>query len=144
MLMSFGSEAPEWIAFRSSRVSSSSAVSNWEWTRRVVDIYSWRGERRAGPVWIGLVPRGRCYVRAGRAAEIEGVTLPQTRSVHGAELVLNGMGLRTHSVLQIHVYVAGLGSGRTRLFPRPRFYPRRHAGRFGREEGLIREQDRRH
>lgn len=44
----------------------------------------------------------------GRAAEIEGVTLPETRSVHGAELVLNGIGLRTHSVLQIHVYVAGL------------------------------------
>ena len=44
----------------------------------------------------------------GRAAEIEGVTLPETRSVHGAELILNGIGLRTHSVLQIHVYVAGL------------------------------------
>ena len=31
----------------------------------------------------------------GPAAEIEGVTLPETHSVHGTELVLNGIGLRT-------------------------------------------------
>jgi Chalcone isomerase-like len=48
------------------------------------------------------------HMLAAGAAEIEGVTMPDTRRVRGAELTLNGIGLRTYSLLQIHVYVAGL------------------------------------
>ncbi len=47
------------------------------------------------------------------AAQLAGVSLPN-REVLGAQtLVLNGIGLRTFSVLHVHVYVAGL------YLPRP-------------------------
>jgi hypothetical protein len=42
------------------------------------------------------------------AAEMEGVTLPDTREIAGAQMRLNGMGLRTYSILGIRIYVAGL------------------------------------
>jgi hypothetical protein len=49
------------------------------------------------PLWIGA-----------RAAEIDGVQLPNTLQADGKTLQLNGVGLRTYSILGIHIYVAGL------------------------------------
>jgi Chalcone isomerase-like len=43
-----------------------------------------------------------------RAAEIDGVQLPTTLQMDGKTLQLNGYGVRTYSVLGIHIYVAGL------------------------------------
>ncbi len=54
-------------------------------------------------VLLALVPVGSAL-----AAEIEGVTLPDTRTVDGSMLRLNGIGLRTWSILGIRIYVAGL------------------------------------
>lgn len=42
------------------------------------------------------------------AAELAGITLPDTRVVDGKPLLLNGIGLRTYSFLGIKIYVAGL------------------------------------
>src|SRR4051794_31856801 len=42
------------------------------------------------------------------AAELDGVVMPDTQDVAGHHLVLNGLGLRTYSILRVHVYVAGL------------------------------------
>jgi hypothetical protein len=42
------------------------------------------------------------------AAELDGVIMPDTQDVGGYHLVLNGLGLRTYSILRVHVYVAGL------------------------------------
>ncbi len=42
------------------------------------------------------------------AAELAGVTLPDTASVGTTKLVLNGIGLRTYSALGVHIYIAGL------------------------------------
>lgn len=42
------------------------------------------------------------------AAELDGVSMPDTRDVAGVHLVLNGMALRTYSFLRIHIYVVGL------------------------------------
>jgi hypothetical protein len=47
------------------------------------------------------------------AATLEGVTLPDTYSVDGQSLVLNGIGLRTLTVLAVRAYIAGL------YLPRP-------------------------
>lgn len=44
----------------------------------------------------------------GRAAQLEGVTLPDTQSVGRGELLLNGIALRTYSIFHIPIYVAGL------------------------------------
>jgi hypothetical protein len=43
-----------------------------------------------------------------RAARLAGVTLPDTATAGGTTLVLNGIGLRTYSVMEVHIYVAGL------------------------------------
>jgi hypothetical protein len=43
-----------------------------------------------------------------RAAELDGVQLPDRLEVDGRILQLNGYGLRTYSVLGIHIYVAAL------------------------------------
>jgi hypothetical protein len=43
-----------------------------------------------------------------RAAELGGIWMPNTQLVDGETLLLNGMGLRTYSILRIHIYVAGL------------------------------------
>jgi hypothetical protein len=45
---------------------------------------------------------------APRAAVLSGVTMPDSRVVDGTRLVLNGIGLRTYSILGIKIYVAGL------------------------------------
>jgi hypothetical protein len=44
------------------------------------------------PVWI-----------AARPAELDGVQLPDTLQVDGKTLHLNGYGLRTYSILGIHI-----------------------------------------
>ena len=44
----------------------------------------------------------------GRAASLAGVTLPDTYPVAGQALALNGIGLRTLTILRVKVYVAGL------------------------------------
>jgi Chalcone isomerase-like len=46
--------------------------------------------------------------RPVEAAQLAGVTLPDTATVGTTRLVLNGIGLRTYSVLAIHIYIAGL------------------------------------
>jgi hypothetical protein len=43
-----------------------------------------------------------------QAAELDTVQLPDTLRVDGKTLHLNGFGLRTYSVLSIHIYVVGL------------------------------------
>lgn len=43
-----------------------------------------------------------------RAAELAGVTMPDAEDAGGTHLVLNGVALRTYSILQFRVYVAGL------------------------------------
>jgi hypothetical protein len=45
---------------------------------------------------------------APRAAELNGIKLPDTRQVAEVTLVLNGLGLRTYSVFRVPIYVAGL------------------------------------
>ena len=63
-----------------------------------------------------LVARGRAALAAalllatpgpGRAAELEGVRLPDSMEVGGTRLQLNGIGLRTVTIFQVGVYVAG-------------------------------------
>ena len=49
------------------------------------------------PIWFGA-----------HAAELDGVQVPDTLRVDGKTLHLNGFGLRTYSVLGIHIYVASL------------------------------------
>lgn len=61
--------------------------------------------------WIAFILAiGLLVGRAGdvRAAQLEGVFLPDAREVAGAHLVLNGVALRTYSFLHIRIYVAGL------------------------------------
>ena len=43
-----------------------------------------------------------------QAATLDGYTLPDTYPVTGQSLVLNGMGIRTLTIFQVKVYVAGL------------------------------------
>lgn len=43
-----------------------------------------------------------------RAAGLAGVELPDTETVNGKRLVLNGMGLREATVLRVKAYVGGL------------------------------------
>lgn len=40
--------------------------------------------------------------------ELAGVTLPDTTTVNGSSLKLNGMGVRTKTMLKVKIYVAGL------------------------------------
>jgi hypothetical protein len=42
------------------------------------------------------------------AADLEGVSMPEARVVNGTQMRLNGIGLRTFSVLGVRIYVAGL------------------------------------
>jgi Chalcone isomerase-like len=44
----------------------------------------------------------------GHAAELSGVVMPETQVADGTQMRLNGIGLRTFSVLVISSYVAGL------------------------------------
>ena len=43
-----------------------------------------------------------------QAAELDGVSMPDAVQVAGGQMHLNGIGLRTYSVLGIRIYVAGL------------------------------------
>jgi hypothetical protein len=43
-----------------------------------------------------------------RAADLDGVVMPDTRVAGGTQMRLNGIGLRTFSIFHIPVYVAGL------------------------------------
>jgi hypothetical protein len=43
-----------------------------------------------------------------RAASLEGYSLPDTYSLPGQTLVLNGIGIRTLTIFRVKVYVAGL------------------------------------
>ena len=43
-----------------------------------------------------------------RAADLEGVSMPDALVVDGTQMRLNGIGLRTFSVLGVRIYVAGL------------------------------------
>lgn len=42
------------------------------------------------------------------AAALAGISMPDTRSVDGRQMQLNGIGLRTYSILGVKIYVAGL------------------------------------
>ena len=43
-----------------------------------------------------------------QAATLDGVTFPDIYPVNGQSLVLNGLGLRTLTILNVRVYAAGL------------------------------------
>ena len=45
---------------------------------------------------------------AARAADKEGVSMPEVRVTDGTAMRLNGIGLRTYSIIGIPIYVAGL------------------------------------
>ena len=47
-------------------------------------------------------------VSVAHAAELDGITMPDARMANGTQMRLNGIGLRTYSLLGIRVYVAGL------------------------------------
>ncbi len=49
-----------------------------------------------------------CVAGQARAATLAGVTLPDTYPVDGHTLALNGIALRTLTIFNVHVYVAGL------------------------------------
>jgi len=48
------------------------------------------------------------HVVVGYAAELHGVPLPDSRMMDGIPLQLNGIGLRTFSIFEVPIYVAGL------------------------------------
>ncbi|MGA3398269.1 MAG: chalcone isomerase family protein [Acetobacteraceae bacterium] len=69
-----------------------------------------------GP-WFADVPCRRTLIAlatvlpvccVGLAAELDGMQLPDTVEADGRTLHLNGYGLRTYSLLGIHIYVAAL------------------------------------
>jgi hypothetical protein len=51
---------------------------------------------------------GLILLSVGHAAELDGVVMPETRVANGTQVRLNGIGLRTYSILRIRIYVAGL------------------------------------
>jgi hypothetical protein len=56
-----------------------------------------------------LLPLLCCWFASNAAAAtLEGVSLPDTYTVDGQPLVLNGIGLRTLTIFHIKAYVAGL------------------------------------
>ena len=57
--------------------------------------------------WIACVVLALVVVPVA-AMELAGVTLPDTTTVNGSSLKLNGMGVRTKTMLKVKVYVAGL------------------------------------
>lgn len=79
----------------------------------MVRLSVWGRVRVAAAVSVAILPMlVAIFVSADAwaagAAEIDGISLPDTKLVRGAELTLNGIGLRTYSFLQIRIYVAGL------------------------------------
>src|SRR5947209_3668079 len=63
------------------------------------------GRSRIGALVLAMI---LLAVRPGVSAERDGVSLPDRQQVNGVTLYLNGVGVRTYSVLQVHIYVAGL------------------------------------
>lgn len=61
-----------------------------------------------GPVSLALVALLTGGAVPAAAAELDGVTLPDSVTAAGRRLVLNGIGLRTYSLLGVRIYVAGL------------------------------------
>lgn len=53
-------------------------------------------------VFLGIVSR------PAMAAQLAGVALPDTATVGSTQLMLNGIGVRTYSFLNVQIYVAGL------------------------------------
>ena len=58
------------------------------------------------PCWFSLI--ASLFWLTAQAAELDGVQVPDTVQVDGKTLHLNGFGLRTYSLLRIHIYAAGL------------------------------------
>jgi len=48
------------------------------------------------------------FRHAAHAAELDGVQVPDALQVNGKTLYLNGFGLRTYSIFDVHIYVASL------------------------------------
>lgn len=69
-------------------------------TRKQVRVRYWL---MAAALAIGLVGGA-----SAMAAKLAGVVLPDAREAGGVRLVLNGIALRTYSILGIRIYVAGL------------------------------------
>lgn len=61
---------------------------------------------------LALVP-----LTVARAAELDGIAMPDMQVADGTRMRLNGIGLRTYSVFGIHIYVAGLYLERTNNNP---------------------------
>ena len=57
---------------------------------------------------LGLVLLLASTAAPAYAATLDDVTLPDTVTVDGTPLVLNGIGIRKYSIFRFHVYVAGL------------------------------------
>ena len=48
------------------------------------------------------------FLSAARAADLDGVWMPEVQSVYGKQMRLYGFGLRTYSIFTIHISMAGL------------------------------------
>jgi hypothetical protein len=61
-------------------------------------------------IWaaVALAPLSVAHVSTSHAADMDGIFMPDARVADGTHMRLNGIGLRTFSVLGIRVYVAGL------------------------------------
>ena len=70
----------------------------------------WGATNRLG--WLRAAAIAAALAVAGlapaEARDLDGVSLPDSLEVGGAKLVLNGIGVRTFSIFNIHIYVAGL------------------------------------
>jgi hypothetical protein len=60
--------------------------------------------------WLSLLPIiiAPFLFAAAHAAELDGAQIPDTLPVAGKTLHLNGFGLRTYSILGVHIYAASL------------------------------------
>ena len=58
-------------------------------------------------IWRALLA-AMLTLSVAQAAELHGIAMPDSRVINGVPVYLNGMGLRTFSVLGIRIYVAGL------------------------------------
>jgi hypothetical protein len=72
--------------------------------RRKRESTPWQVLRRI--VFFGVI--GLSLMSAAIAATLQGIELPERQTVGHAELLLNGIGLRTYSIFAIPIYVAGL------------------------------------
>jgi hypothetical protein len=57
---------------------------------------------------VAILLAALAFLSVARAADLEGVSMPDTLLANGRLLVLNGIGLRTYSIFDINIYVAGL------------------------------------